>query len=113
MEMTPEQRTLLEDKADVWRRASREGNMELRDYHRRCADALDALLNERDDLREALRQILDAPIIDHSYPDRSVYDIATAALAQQSNAKESAETMLNRFPKTMDRLSQSEQEDRS
>lgn len=42
--MTPDQRTLLEDKADLWRRASKEGNMEMRDYHRRAAEALDSLL---------------------------------------------------------------------
>lgn len=38
--MTPAQLELLYDKLDLWRRASTEGNMELRDYNRRCAEAL-------------------------------------------------------------------------
>jgi hypothetical protein len=37
---------LLQDKFMLWRKASREGPTELRDYNRRCADALQALLSE-------------------------------------------------------------------
>jgi hypothetical protein len=43
--ITPEQRELLEDKLQIWRWAAKEGNMELRDYNRRCADALEAALS--------------------------------------------------------------------
>lgn len=50
MKLTDEQRELLEDKFVLWDRASREGNMDLRDYNRRCAEALKialALASER------------------------------------------------------------------
>lgn len=59
--MTPEQRALLEDKADLWRRASKEGSVELRDYNYRAAAALDQLLNERDDCVAVLKRIAHAP----------------------------------------------------
>lgn len=42
--LTDAQRELLEDKFVLWDRASREGNMELRDYNRRAAEALKAAL---------------------------------------------------------------------
>ena len=38
--LTEAQRVLLEGKFMLWDRASREGNMELRDYNRRAAEAL-------------------------------------------------------------------------
>lgn len=44
MKLTDEQRELLEDKYVLWDRASREGNMELRDYNRRAAEALKVAL---------------------------------------------------------------------
>jgi len=44
--MTKEQRELLADKLYLWRKESTQGNMEMRDYNRRCADALEALMNE-------------------------------------------------------------------
>jgi hypothetical protein len=46
--LTPDQRAILEDKADVWERSSRTGNMEMRDYERRCAEAMRAALRELD-----------------------------------------------------------------
>jgi len=42
--ITEDQLELLRDKYVLWDRASREGNMELRDYNRRAADALKAAL---------------------------------------------------------------------
>lgn len=47
--MTEEQLELLRDKYVLWERDSRTGNMELRDYHRRCAEALKAALSEISD----------------------------------------------------------------
>jgi hypothetical protein len=44
--MTEAQLELLRDKFVLWDRASREGNMELREYNRRCAEALKCLLAE-------------------------------------------------------------------
>jgi len=44
--VTQDQITLLEDKLALWRRASEQGSMELRDYNRRCADALEQCLHE-------------------------------------------------------------------
>lgn len=44
MNLTDAQRELLEDKFILWDRASREGNMELRDYNRRAAEALKVAL---------------------------------------------------------------------
>lgn len=43
--MTHDQLVLLEDKALAWRREATQGNMDLRDYNRRCAIALEALLD--------------------------------------------------------------------
>lgn len=57
--MTPDQITLLRDKAQLWRREAAQGNMELRDYNRRCADALEALLSQVPD--PAPRQPLSEP----------------------------------------------------
>ena len=45
MNLTDAQRELLEDKFVLWDRASREGNMELRDYNRRAAEALKVALS--------------------------------------------------------------------
>jgi len=45
--VTEEQLDLLRDKFVLWDRASREGAMDLRDYKRRCADALKQLLAEQ------------------------------------------------------------------
>lgn len=45
MMLTNAQRELLEDKFVLWDRASREGNMELRDYNRRAAEALKVALS--------------------------------------------------------------------
>lgn len=42
--LTKAQRELLEDKFVLWDRASREGNVELRDYNRRAAEALKVAL---------------------------------------------------------------------
>lgn len=42
--MTDAQHELLLDKYVLWEHASREGNIELRDYNRRCAEALKAAL---------------------------------------------------------------------
>lgn len=42
--MTEAQLELLRDKYTLWDRAAREGSMDLRDYNRRAADALKALL---------------------------------------------------------------------
>jgi hypothetical protein len=44
MRLTDAQRELLEDKFILWDRASREGNMDLRDYNRRAAEALKVAL---------------------------------------------------------------------
>lgn len=44
--MTREQRELLADKLALWRKESTQGNMGLRDYNRRCADALEAALTQ-------------------------------------------------------------------
>lgn len=44
--MTNDQITLLEDKLNLWREASKTGTFELRDYYRRCADALEQCLHE-------------------------------------------------------------------
>jgi hypothetical protein len=43
--MKPDQRAILEDKLTLWRDASKTASMDLRDYHRRAADALETLLN--------------------------------------------------------------------
>lgn len=42
--MTEDQLELLRDKFILWDRASREGPIDLRDYNRRCAEALKAIL---------------------------------------------------------------------
>lgn len=44
--VTNDQITLLEDKLNLWREASKTGTFELRDYYRRCADALEQCLHE-------------------------------------------------------------------
>lgn len=44
--MTEAQLELLRDKHTLWSRMAREGSMELRDYNRRSAEALGALLAE-------------------------------------------------------------------
>ncbi len=36
---------LLEDKLRLWREAATSGNIELRDYNRRCAEALEECLH--------------------------------------------------------------------
>lgn len=45
--MTEDQLTLLRDKFVLWDRAAHDGPMDLRDYNRRAADALKALLAEQ------------------------------------------------------------------
>lgn len=45
--MTEDQLTLLRDKFALWDRAAHDGPMDLRDYNRRAADALKALLAEQ------------------------------------------------------------------
>lgn len=42
--MTPEQIALLEDKIRLWSEAAKYGNTEMRDYHRRAAEALSIAL---------------------------------------------------------------------
>lgn len=42
--MTSDQIKLLEDKIEAWRDISRTGAFDLRDYYRRCAEALEACL---------------------------------------------------------------------
>lgn len=42
--LTDEHRKLLEDKVYVWTQNATTGNMDLRDYNRRCAEALTAAL---------------------------------------------------------------------
>ena len=44
--MTQDQIELLEDKLNIWRDQAKTGRFELRDYHRRCADALEQCLHE-------------------------------------------------------------------
>lgn len=44
--MTQEQIEILEDKLRVWRDNAEYGRFELRDYNRRCADALEQCLHE-------------------------------------------------------------------
>lgn len=44
--MAHEQILLLEDKLNLWRERSQTGTLELRDYYRRCADALEQCLHE-------------------------------------------------------------------
>lgn len=45
MKLTVAQRELLEDKFLLWGKFSREGSMDLRDYNRRCAEALKVALS--------------------------------------------------------------------
>lgn len=44
--MTQDQIEILEDKLNLWREQAKYGRMELRDYNRRCADALEECLHE-------------------------------------------------------------------
>lgn len=44
--LTEKQKELLKDKLDLWRRASVEGAVSSRDYNRRAAAALEALMRE-------------------------------------------------------------------
>lgn len=44
--MTHDQIKLLEDKLEVWRSMSVTGSYDLRDYYRRCAEALEQCLHE-------------------------------------------------------------------
>lgn len=55
--MTDAQLELLRDKYVLWDRASREGAMDLRDYNRRCADALGQLLAEHSAAFPARREV--------------------------------------------------------
>lgn len=43
--LTDKQRELLLDKLDAWRQQTSQGNTEWRDYHRRCVEALEAVLS--------------------------------------------------------------------
>lgn len=54
--MTEAQLELLRDKYVLWDRNAREGAMDLRDYNRRCADALKALLGEYAEGRPCVEQ---------------------------------------------------------
>ena len=70
--LTDAQRELLEDKFVLWDRSSREGNMELRDYNGRAAEALKVALASaseddprdwselEDDIVDAISDSLDA-----------------------------------------------------
>ncbi len=51
MMFTPQHREILIDKVAVWRRNAMTVRPEYRDYERRCADALETLLTEYDELR--------------------------------------------------------------
>lgn len=53
--MTDDQFALLQDKVTLWRKASTEGQMELRDYNRRAGEALAAALVERAELLDVLK----------------------------------------------------------
>lgn len=53
--MTHDQFTLMQDKIALWRRASVEGSMELRDYNGRAAEALTTALVERAELLAELK----------------------------------------------------------
>lgn len=53
--LTEKQRELLEDKLALWREGSTNGNMEMRDYNRRCAEALAAALSALPDVGEITR----------------------------------------------------------
>lgn len=44
--VTHDQIKLLEDKLERWREAEKFGPFDLRDYNRRCADALEQCLQE-------------------------------------------------------------------
>lgn len=59
--MTEAQLELLRDKYVLWDRASREGSMELRDYNRRAADALKALLAANSDAGMATCWLIEWP----------------------------------------------------
>lgn len=52
--MTEDQLELLRDKYVLWERGSRAGNPDMRDYDRRAAEALKALLSEHQDGLNAL-----------------------------------------------------------
>lgn len=56
--MTADQFALLQDKVALWRRASTEGSMELRDYNRRAGEALTAALVERAELLGAIKEVI-------------------------------------------------------
>ncbi|ANI76466.1 hypothetical protein [Sphingobium sp. EP60837] len=49
--MTHDQIKLLEDKLNLWREASKTGALDLRDYNRRCAEALEQCLYEANEDR--------------------------------------------------------------
>ena len=51
--MTQDQITLLEDKLNLWLEASKTGTFELRDYYRRCAEALGQCIHEAIEARGA------------------------------------------------------------
>lgn len=42
--LTEADREILDDKLTLWTQWSHEGNMEMRDYHGRCAKAMSAVL---------------------------------------------------------------------
>lgn len=56
--MTADQKALLEDKLSLWRSQSRPGQGELRDYHGRAVEALEALFDMADDYRERLHDLV-------------------------------------------------------
>lgn len=57
--MTQDQFVLLQDKVALWRKASTEGSMELRDYNRRAGEALTAAIVERAELLATLKLLTD------------------------------------------------------
>jgi hypothetical protein len=81
--VTEAQLELLRDKYVLYDRASREGPMDMRDYNRRAAEALKALLSEREDATNALVWIVSA------WPGwRDAAARASEALADRTNRME-------------------------
>jgi hypothetical protein len=71
--MTEAELTVLRDKYVLYERASREGPMDMRDYNRRAAEAMKALLSEREEAanalgeRDAARDTLALWMLNNSY----------------------------------------------
>lgn len=56
--MNRDQEALLLDKIKVWREASTTGSMDMRDYNRRAADALEELFGDMEDFKEILHDLV-------------------------------------------------------